>query len=286
MNFAPKGGPKDLKGVYVPSDDAIHWSDGNTWRREREPSFGAGWAVEAEVTLLSQAEAAKVDAALMSQPGFSVASLMELSGIAVAAAVVEMYPPSRYPAVVGVIGPGGNGGDGMVACRHLASMGYSSVVAYYPKRSKGALYEGLIASAEMMGVEMVDTLPAPRDDAVVLDAVFGFSFKPPLRAPFGELLQAMGQHSNIVAVDVPSGWDVDRGPPADATDTTDTDAALRPDVLVSLMAPKRCAKAYRGSAHFLGNVALPPKIALEHGLKRPAFHGTQQVLRLPNPRAC
>ena len=271
-----------MKGVYVPSDDAIHWSDGNTWRREREPSFGAGWAVEAEVTLLSQAEAAKVDAALMSQPGFSVASLMELSGIAVAAAVVEMYPPSRYPAVVGVIGPGGNGGDGMVACRHLASMGYSSVVAYYPKRSKGALYEGLIASAEMMGVEMVDTLPAPRDDAVVLDAVFGFSFKPPLRAPFGELLQAMGQHSNIVAVDVPSGWDVDRGPPAD---TTDTDAALRPDVLVSLMAPKRCAKAYRGSAHFLGKVALPPKIALEHGLKRPAFHGTQQVLRLPKSRA-
>ena len=79
-----------------------------------------------------------------------------------------------------------------------------------------------------------------------------------------------------MAVDVPSGWDVDRGPPTDAPDTT-----LRPDVLVSLMAPKRCAQAYQGSAHFLGKVALPPKIAREHGLQRPSFHGSQQVLRLP-----
>ena len=86
----------------------------------------------------------------------------------------------------------------------------------------------------------------------------------------------MRQRENVVAVDVPSGWDVDRGPPTDAPDTT-----LRPDVLVSLMAPKRCAQAYRGSAHFLGKVALPPKIAREHGLQRPSFHGSQQVLRLP-----
>ena len=77
----------------------------------------------AATSYLSQQRAKEVDAALMPSPGFSVESLMELSGLAVAASVVDFYPATRYSDVVAVLGPGGNGGDGMVAARHLASAG-------------------------------------------------------------------------------------------------------------------------------------------------------------------
>jgi len=223
---------------------------------------------------LSQQEAADVDAALMPTPGLSVESLMELSGLAVAHAVLAIYPPNAYPNVLAVLGPGGNGGDGMVAARHLASLGYS-VSAYYPKRNGGALYVGLAASLEQMGVRFVDALPPPSPTTIVVDAVFGFSFRPPLRAPFGEVLSSMSAFPHIVAVDVPSGWDVDAGPPK-----TGGGAELRPSVLVSLTAPKRCASAFDGTAHFLGKVLMPPEVGEAHGLLPQTAWGSSQVVRL------
>ena len=75
---------------------------------------------------------------------------------------------------------------------------------------------------------------------------------------------------------VPSGWDVDSGPLESA------DTSLQPDVLVSLMLPKLCAKAFQGRAHYLGKVLLPGRVAVAHGrrLERPAFQGAEQIVRL------
>lgn len=156
----------------------------------------------------------------------------------------------------------------------LPSLGYS-VSAYYPKRNGGALYVGLAASLEQMGVRFVDALPPPSPTTIVVDAVFGFSFRPPLRAPFGEVLSSMSAFPHIVAVDVPSGWDVDAGPPK-----TGGGAELRPSVLVSLTAPKRCASAFDGTAHFLGKVLMPPEVGEAHGLLPQTAWGSSQVVRL------
>ena len=47
---------------------------------------------------------------------------------------------------------------------------------------------------------------------VILDAIFGFSFKPPARPPFDAALPLLTQSGlPIVSVDVPSGWNVDEG---------------------------------------------------------------------------
>jgi NAD(P)H-hydrate epimerase len=46
---------------------------------------------------------------------------------------------------------------------------------------------------------------------VILDAIFGFSFQPPIRAPFDTALQLMAASKlPIVSVDVPSGETQDR----------------------------------------------------------------------------
>ena len=67
--------------------------------------------------------------------GYSLEQLMELAGLAVAQATHDFVqtelklPPCR---VLTVCGPGNNGGDVIVAARHLSMFGYTSSL-YYPK---------------------------------------------------------------------------------------------------------------------------------------------------------
>lgn len=94
---------------------------------------------------------------------------------------------------------------------------------------------------------------------VILDAIFGFSFKPPVRAPFDEALPLLSESKlPIVSVDIPSGWDVEKG--------NLHGVGLEPDVLISLTAPKEGVKAFKGR-HFLGG-RFVPKSALFRGSMR------------------
>jgi len=84
---------------------------------------------------------------------------------------------------------------------------------------------------------------------VILDAIFGFSFKPPVRAPFDAVLPLLAASKKpIVSVDIPSGWDVEAG--------NASGVGLNPDVLVSLTAPKEGVRAFKGR-HFLGGRFVP-----------------------------
>jgi NAD(P)H-hydrate epimerase len=44
---------------------------------------------------------------------------MELAGLACAQAVAAVYSKEKYPRVLICCGPGNQGGDGLVAARHL-----------------------------------------------------------------------------------------------------------------------------------------------------------------------
>jgi hypothetical protein len=64
--------------------------------------------------LLNQEEAIALDVSLMRVPGFSIDQLMELAGLAVSVAVERTYPVGRHRKLLVVVGPGNNGGDGLV----------------------------------------------------------------------------------------------------------------------------------------------------------------------------
>ncbi len=72
-----------------------------------------------------QEDAAKIDEELMGPLGFSVDQLMELAGLSVACSVYAEYPPHPHKRILVIAGPGNNGGDGLVAARHLYHFGYS-----------------------------------------------------------------------------------------------------------------------------------------------------------------
>lgn len=76
-------------------------------------------------------------------------------------------------------------------------------------------------------------------------------------------------------MDIPSGWDVENGPGTDGK-------PLQPAVLISLSAPKLCAKPeiLKEAKHFLGGRFLPPGIIEKYNLTLPPYPAQDQVVEL------
>lgn len=72
---------------------------------------------------LGQEESQKLDQELFNDYKFSLDQLMEIAGLSVAEALASCYTreglAAQDPKVLIVCGPGNNGGDGLVAARHL-----------------------------------------------------------------------------------------------------------------------------------------------------------------------
>lgn len=89
-----------------------------------------------------QEEAQAVDKELMGPLGFSVDQLMELAGLSVAQSIHAEYPPKSHKRVLIIAGPGNNGGDGLVAGRHLYHFGYAvQVVQAVPPQDNYVLLQ-------------------------------------------------------------------------------------------------------------------------------------------------
>ncbi|KAL4858803.1 Pyridoxine/pyridoxamine 5'-phosphate oxidase 1 [Chlorella vulgaris] len=237
------------------------------------------------ITFLTQQQAQMLDEELMGPLGFSVDQLMELAGLSVASAAATEYPVSTHPRVLVVAGPGNNGGDGLVAARHLHHFGHTVTICY-PKPTDRPLYKGLVTQCRSLGIAFVgadelESAPLSERYDVVLDAMFGFSFKGAPRPPFDSLIEMMKPGARpppVVAVDIPSGWSVEAG--------DESGEGLRPDMLVSLTAPKACARQFAGSHHYLGGRFVPPQIREQFQLQLPAYPGVSQCVRIGGSARC
>lgn len=241
---------------------------------------------------LSAKAATQLDQELMSVGAFSIDQLMELAGLSVAQAVYNQYPPTSTgnssDKVLVLVGPGNNGGDGLVAARHLKLWkGYDPVI-YYPKKStKNTLYANLVTQlnhlqvGEIEDLNEVKSLLSSGGVKLIIDSLFGFSFKPPIRPPFDDLIEFLSSKHNkmppIVSVDIPSGWDVDEGPGSEETN-------IKPTMLISLTAPKPCAKFFNapGMVHYLGGRFINNQIAEKYDIKEliEKYEGNDMIVKL------
>lgn len=197
---------------------------------------------------------------------------MELAGLSVAQAVYKTQPKNKGKRVLVLVGPGNNGGDGLVAARHLHLLGYEPSF-YYPKKSKGDLFERLVTQLEKFNIpEVTDVATAFQSTDHVIDALFGFSFKPPIREPFPAVIELLTTTKvPVTSVDIPSSWDVDNGPPEGNK--------FHPDNLVSLTAPKPAAKFFRGR-HFVGGRFVTKEFAAKYDFDVPDYPGLDQVVEV------
>ncbi|XP_055613558.1 NAD(P)H-hydrate epimerase [Uranotaenia lowii] len=227
---------------------------------------------------LNQQEAISVDEELFNDYKFSVDQLMELAGLSCAHAIADCYDNQtlKNRKVLVCCGPGNNGGDGLVAARHLALMDYKPRV-YYPKRSDKQLFVNLQHQCESMGITVDKECPSlelvEQEYGLIIDALFGFSFRPPVRESFTSVMDILKKTTvPIVSVDIPSGWHVEDGP-LDAS-------SFSPDCLISLTAPKLCAQHLKNSKHYLGGRFVPPKLQQKYSMGLPNYEGNNLFVRL------
>jgi NAD(P)H-hydrate epimerase len=156
--------------------------------------------------------------------------LMEHAGCAVAAATkaiaIQTERWGKGPVVV-MCGPGNNGGDGLVAARHLSRRGARVVVVLVATEGRPTGKESTRnwdrLEAES-GVERIHT-PVARDvailgqgiekAAVVIDALLGTGTAGPLREPIRSAVEVINKARRaaipIVAVDCPTAVDLTGG---------------------------------------------------------------------------
>jgi hydroxyethylthiazole kinase-like uncharacterized protein yjeF len=199
------------------------------------------------ISYLDAKKSKEIDEKLMTSPGFSIDQLMELAGLSVASAVQDFSnngPEKNTKRVLIICGPGNNGGDGLVAARHLYHFGFEPTIVY-PKPGKSTLFVNLVAQCTDLNIPILSTCPHSLENYdIVVDAIFGFSFHGPAKAPFGDIIYQLATSPiPVISVDLPSGWHVEQG---DIHDTHFTPAAV-----VSLTAPKKCVETYSG-IHYLG----------------------------------
>lgn len=227
---------------------------------------------------LSAQKAAEIDEKLMSYPySHTLIQLMELAGLAVAHAIGDCVEVSKNIFIV--CGPGNNGGDGLVAARHLTQFGYS-VQVLYPKQPEGEPFVGLKAQVQALDIPVFADLAACesvlQSSDVIVDAIFGFSFSGAngVREPFYSTLRGINEveSADVICVDIPSGWDVDGGDVYDV-------AVHRPAGVVSLTAPKICMKEYKG-VHYIGGRFVPKRLCNEIQFEVPRYEGCSGISRI------
>ena len=165
----------------------------------------------------------------------------------------------------------------MVAARHLHHFGYKPII-FYPKPSKPELFTRLQTQLRSLSVPFTEDFDQTlRSSDFVIDAIFGFSFKPPIREPFPTVIQALIDTSKpVLSVDTPSCWDIESGPPKEG----ELGASFMPPYLISLTAAKPNVRFYKGT-HFIGGRFLSEEMAHKYDLEVPDYQGVDQIVEVP-----
>ncbi len=172
--------------------------------------------------------------------GLTYDQMMENAGQGLADVILDLFVDEPEPEAVGLVGPGNNGGDTLVALTALLEEGWKAK-AYLVKRKKDALVKRFTeAGGEIIsGEDAFDKLAEAIETAdILLDGVLGTGVKLPLKKDVAELLSEVNDILDsleedaplVVAVDCPSGVDCDSGEAAEETipaDITVTMAAVK-----------------------------------------------------------
>ena len=220
--------------------------------------------------------------------GHSYATMMEQAGRAVAEAIVARRKVQDRQILV-LVGPGNNGGDGLVAARYLAEAG-ARVACYLFKPRDPAQDENLRLVME----QRLEVILAGEDEErdklrhlaseadVIVDALLGTGARLPLRGTLADTLSLVGRTlaarwhppraslRSLIATTAPAGWvwpfvvAVDGPSGLDYDDGALDEVAIPADLTVTFAYPKTGHFCFPGAAA-LGEVVVAD-IGIDPGL--------------------
>jgi NAD(P)H-hydrate epimerase len=194
--------------------------------------------------------------------------LMEQAGAAVAAVarallVTADRSPHARPLIL--CGPGNNGGDGLVAARYLARLGFGSEVVLLASEGHPSTPDAILNWERLDGIDTVHRVATVRGSDValylngieraglIIDALLGTGVRGPLREPVRTAVdvavRAREHLVPVLAVDTPTSVDLTTGEPSDPV--------IRADVTVTFHRPKLGLRSRVGKV-LAGHVLVAP----------------------------
>ena len=147
------------------------------------------------------------------QAGITESQIMEKAGATIAAKIKGILKPLSGRKILVLVGPGNNGGDGLVLARHLARSGASVDVVLDRARSDDPKIDRAIA--EWVRIHhfadiRLSSLAQTAD--VIIDCLLGIGSTPPLRGtPLAMIRESSVFPAFRIACDIPSGIDATTG---------------------------------------------------------------------------
>ena len=226
-------------------------------------------------------QVARLDRAAL-ELGVEMVQLMEVAGFQVARLAWQRLR-GRPGQVHVVAGRGHNGGDGLVAARHLAAWGCSVSAAVLA--DAGALDELMSCQVTAArGADVAVELCSRADAALrgvsgadlVVDALLGTGLRQPPRALHAEVIESLNGHA-VLSVDIPRGLDASSGEAPGAV--------VRATATCTLTAMKRgmwidAARRFTGEV-VVADIGMPRRAWEMCAIDQPTAVGGGRLLRVP-----
>ena len=225
------------------------------------------WREQAQLEPVTAAEMRGVDVRAQ-RLGTSGEWLMEQAGTAVAAAakaLMRSTDRSLGSLVLILCGPGNNGGDGLVAARHLARLGIATEVVLLSSSGSPSTPDAVRNWDRLDGLDLVNRVSTGRDSDValylngieragmVIDALLGTGvsgvLREPVRTAVDVIVRARESQVPVLAVDTPTAVDLTTGEPSNPV--------VRADVTITFHRPKDGLRARIGRL-LAGRVLVAP----------------------------
>ena len=210
--------------------------------------------------IVTVAQMRELEAQAYKQYGLSGEILMQHAGKSAA----DLFEAHLLPhhtmnelEVLFLIGPGNNGGDGLVMARHLADAG--AMISLYHWKDHHLTVHGNDIDAAKTDAELTSAI---QNADYVVDALLGTGNSRPLTDDMRSLLARVKQEREkrpslqVVAVDLPTGLNADTG---------EVDpGAITADTTITLACPKQGFFFFPGRDYvgnlYVGDIGLPPEL--------------------------
>ncbi len=223
-------------------------------------------------------EMRELEARAAQEYGLTSPILMENAGRSAAEILAHIIAPHALDAqeILVLVGPGNNGGDGLVMARYLEQWG--GHVSTYRWKEQQLVVHGREIAAEETPLKLEEVIQRSH---YVLDALLGTGRSRPLPDSMRALLERVREEREkretlrIIAIDLPTGMNADSGEVDPGT--------IRSDVTITLACPKQGFFFFPGRDYlgelYVGDIGLPA--ALEQNLQTEMLTGELVNALLP-----
>ena len=212
-----------------------------------------------KLIVMSRAQVRQFDSWAINSLGIPGSVLMENAGRSCAEFIIARLSGKDNPGVCIFCGTGNNGGDGYVIARHLFNAGVRVQVVICGEMAKIMgdarvnleIIEGMGLSVEQieMAVDKLDGQVRRFCEGcdILVDGLFGTGLKGEPYAEYVKLIECInGTGQEVIAIDIPSGLDCDRGVPLGT--------AIKASATVTFVAVKKGFEACAESSKYTGQV--------------------------------